>query len=109
MRGLINSRFGGVMGHKLVLVVGDAPDPIVPKRPAPRYGVKVANSAAAPHTGRADASIAAKNDAQGLNDLLTQRIQTVLCLLHAAGLCLGVEFLGSRYIAERPERAPGIE
>ena len=27
MRDLINSRFGGVMGRKLVLVVGDAPDP----------------------------------------------------------------------------------
>ena len=52
MRDLFNSRFGGVMGRKLV---GDAPDPIVPKRPAPRYGVKVANSAAAPRTGRADA------------------------------------------------------
>jgi hypothetical protein len=45
MRDLINSHFGGVMGRKLVLVVGDAPDPIVPKRPAPRYGVKVANAA----------------------------------------------------------------
>jgi len=41
MRYLINSRFGGVMGRKLVLVVGDAPDPIVPKRPSPRYGAKV--------------------------------------------------------------------
>src|SRR4051794_15874367 len=88
---------------------GDAPDPILPKRPAPRYGVKVANSAAAPRTGRADASIAAKNDAESLNDLLTQGIQTVLCLLHAAGLCLGVELFGSRNIAERPERAPGGE
>jgi hypothetical protein len=45
MRDLINSRFGGVMGRKLV--VCDAPDPIVPKRSAPRYGVKVANTAAA--------------------------------------------------------------
>src|SRR5207237_1349556 len=27
MRDLINSHFGGVMGRKLVLVVGDAPDP----------------------------------------------------------------------------------
>src|SRR3954462_2395437 len=80
-------------GRKLVLVVGDAPDPILPKRPALRYGVKVANSAAAPR----------------LNDLLTQRIHTVLCLLHAAGLCLGVELFGSRNIAERPERAPGGE
>jgi hypothetical protein len=47
MRDLINCRFGGVMGRKLVLVDGDAPDPIVPKPPAPRYGVKVANYAAA--------------------------------------------------------------
>ena len=106
MRDLINSRFGGVMGRKLV---GDAPDPIVPKRSALRYGVKVANSAAAARTRRADASIAAKNDAESLNNLLTQRIQTVLGLLHAAGPCLGVELFGSRYIAERPERAPGIQ
>src|SRR3954468_8736788 len=84
---------GGVMGRRLVLVAGEAPDPILPKRPPSRYGVKVANSAAA----------------TGLNDLLTQRIQAVLCLLHAAGLCLGVELFGSRNIAERAERAPGSE
>jgi len=80
MRDLINSRLGGVISRKPVIVGSDAPDPIVPKRPAPRYGVKVANSAAAPRTGRADPSIAAKNDAESLNNLLTQRIQAVLGL-----------------------------
>src|SRR3954462_9443103 len=84
---------GGVMAAGSSPFAGEAPDPNLPKRPPSRYGVKVANSAAAPR----------------LNDLLTQPIQAVLCLLHAAGLCLGVELFGSRNIAERAERAPGIE
>src|SRR5207248_199932 len=45
MRDLINSRFGGVMGRKLVLVVGDAPDPTAAAseatRLATREGVKI--------------------------------------------------------------------
>jgi len=45
MRDLINSRFGGVMGRKLVLVVGDAPDPTAAgseaTRLATREGVKI--------------------------------------------------------------------
>jgi branched-chain amino acid transport system substrate-binding protein len=45
MRDLINSRYGGVMGRKLVLVVGDAPDPTAAAseatRLATREGVKV--------------------------------------------------------------------
>src|SRR5438874_4527082 len=42
---LINSRFGGVMGRKLVLVIGDAPDPTAAAseatRLATREGVKI--------------------------------------------------------------------
>ena len=45
MRDLINSRYGGVMGRKLVLVVGDAPDPTAAAseatRLATREGVKI--------------------------------------------------------------------
>jgi len=45
MRDLINTEFGGVMGRKLVLVVGDAPDPTAAaseaRRLATREGVKV--------------------------------------------------------------------
>src|SRR5438046_10112379 len=45
MRDLINSRFGGVMGRKLVLVIGDAPDPTAAAseatRLATREGVKI--------------------------------------------------------------------
>src|SRR4051812_25062363 len=45
MRDLINSRFGGVMGKKLVLVTGDAADPTAgaseATRLATREGVKV--------------------------------------------------------------------
>jgi branched-chain amino acid transport system substrate-binding protein len=45
MRELINSRFGGVMGRKLVLVVGDAADPTAAAseatRLATREGVKI--------------------------------------------------------------------
>ncbi len=45
MRDLINSRFGGVMGRKLVLVAGDAPDPTAAAseatRLATREGVKI--------------------------------------------------------------------
>ena len=45
MRDLINTRFGGVMGRKLVLVVGDAPDPTAAAseatRLATREGVKI--------------------------------------------------------------------
>ena len=45
MRDLINTRFGGVMGRKLVLVVGDAPDPTAASseatRLATREGVKI--------------------------------------------------------------------
>src|SRR5438045_9382365 len=44
IRDLINSRFGGVMGRKLVPVVGDAPDPTAAgseaTRLATREGVK---------------------------------------------------------------------
>src|SRR6201988_5142522 len=45
MRDLINSRFGGVMGRKLVLVVGDAADPTAAASEATRLpaseGVKI--------------------------------------------------------------------
>src|SRR5256885_12249070 len=45
MRDLINSRFGGVMGKKLVFVTGDAPDPTAAAseatRLATREGVKI--------------------------------------------------------------------
>src|SRR5205085_2530231 len=45
MRDLINSRFGGVMGRRLVLVVGGAPDPTAAAseatRLATREGVKI--------------------------------------------------------------------
>ena len=45
MRDLINERFGGVMGKKLVFAVGDAPDPTAAAseatRLATREGVKI--------------------------------------------------------------------
>src|SRR2546426_10340425 len=45
MRDLINSRFGGVMGRKLVFAVGDGPDPTAvaseATRLATREGVKI--------------------------------------------------------------------
>jgi branched-chain amino acid transport system substrate-binding protein len=40
MRDLINSRFGGVMGRKLVLVVGDAPDPTAAASEATRLATR---------------------------------------------------------------------
>jgi branched-chain amino acid transport system substrate-binding protein len=40
MRDLINSRFGGVMGRKLVLVVGDAPDPTAAGSEATRLATR---------------------------------------------------------------------
>src|SRR5687767_14075372 len=40
MRDLINSRFGGVMGRKLVLVVGDAPDPTAATSEATRLATR---------------------------------------------------------------------
>ena len=40
MRDLINSRFGGVMGRKLVLVIGDAPDPTAAASEATRLATR---------------------------------------------------------------------
>src|SRR5262245_45215870 len=40
MRDLINSQFGGVMGRKLVLVVGDAPDPTAAASEATRLATR---------------------------------------------------------------------
>jgi branched-chain amino acid transport system substrate-binding protein len=40
MRDLINTRFGGVMGRKLVLVVGDAPDPTAAASEATRLAAR---------------------------------------------------------------------
>ena len=40
MRDLINTRFGGVMGRKLVLVVGDAPDPTAATSEATRLATR---------------------------------------------------------------------
>ena len=40
MRDLINTRFGGVMGRKLVLVVGDAPDPTAAASEATRLATR---------------------------------------------------------------------
>src|SRR4029077_14595103 len=40
MRDLINSSFGGVMGRKLVLVIGDAPDPTAAASEATRLATR---------------------------------------------------------------------
>jgi ABC-type branched-subunit amino acid transport system substrate-binding protein len=40
MRDLINTRFGGVMGRKLVLAVGDAPDPTAAASEATRLATR---------------------------------------------------------------------